>query len=68
VLAGIPRAAVREALASIRHGGIVIAAGHDHAALRRLCDRALLLDRSGVRAVESFDHLRNELASGTGRA
>ncbi len=34
-------------------GGIVVAAGHDHAELGRLCDRALMLDGSGMRALDS---------------
>lgn len=29
------------------HGGIVVAAGHDHAQLTRLCDRVLVMERSG---------------------
>jgi ABC-type polysaccharide/polyol phosphate transport system ATPase subunit len=36
-------------------GGIVVAAGHDHAELARLCDRVLLLDRSGTRWVDDVD-------------
>ena len=32
-----------------RRGGVVIAAGHDRAMLRRLCDSVLQLDPSGVR-------------------
>ncbi len=37
-----------------RRGGVVVAAGHDHVALERICPRALLLDRGHVRAVGSF--------------
>jgi ABC-type polysaccharide/polyol phosphate transport system ATPase subunit len=36
-------------------GGIVVAAGHDHAELARLCDRGLLLDRSGIREVSDVE-------------
>jgi ABC-type polysaccharide/polyol phosphate transport system ATPase subunit len=36
-------------------GGIVVAAGHDHLELTRLCDRALVLDRSGIRAVDRLE-------------
>ena len=35
-------------------GGIVLAAGHDHALLERLCDRAVLLEHGSVRADGSF--------------
>lgn len=35
-------------------GGIVMAAGHDHTELRRICDRALVLEGSGVRRIEEF--------------
>jgi ABC-type polysaccharide/polyol phosphate transport system ATPase subunit len=38
-----------------RRGGIVVAAGHDHAELARLCDRGLLLDRSGTHEIEDLD-------------
>ena len=38
-----------------RPGGIVIAAGHDRAGLARLCERALLIERSGVRAMSWED-------------
>jgi ABC-type polysaccharide/polyol phosphate transport system ATPase subunit len=36
-------------------GGIVVAAGHDHAALSRMCPRALLLDRGRVVEQGVFD-------------
>lgn len=36
-------------------GGIVVAAGHDHAALATICDRALLLTRGAVEADGPFD-------------
>jgi len=35
-------------------GGIVLAAGHDHALLDRLCDRAVLLEHGSIRADGSF--------------
>ena len=35
-------------------GGIVVAAGHDHAELERLCDRAVLLQEGGVAASGPF--------------
>jgi len=37
-------------------GGIVVAAGHDHRELARLCDRALVLEREGVRWCEDVEH------------
>jgi ABC-type polysaccharide/polyol phosphate transport system ATPase subunit len=37
-----------------RRGGIVVAAGHDHHALQRICPRALWLDRGEVRAEGPF--------------
>jgi lipopolysaccharide transport system ATP-binding protein len=45
----------REAVAALAEemraaGGIVVAAGHDHAALARLCDRAVLLREGSVAA------------------
>jgi ABC-type polysaccharide/polyol phosphate transport system ATPase subunit len=48
------RAFVEESAHSIlRNGGIVMAAGHDHELLERLCGRALLLQ--GGRVVEDAD-------------
>jgi ABC-type polysaccharide/polyol phosphate transport system ATPase subunit len=35
---------------TLAEGGIVIAAGHDHSELERLCDRALLLHDGAVTA------------------
>jgi ABC-type polysaccharide/polyol phosphate transport system ATPase subunit len=50
------RPEVEATAAAIRErGGIVIAAGHDHAELARLCDQALVLGRSGVRALDRLD-------------
>jgi lipopolysaccharide transport system ATP-binding protein len=37
-------------------GGIVVAAGHDHGELARLCDRALVLEPSGPRWSEDVEH------------
>jgi ABC-type polysaccharide/polyol phosphate transport system ATPase subunit len=37
-----------------QRGGIVVAAGHDHAALERLCTKAMWLDRGHVRAEGEF--------------
>lgn len=49
------RALVEERAHTIlRHGGIVIAAGHDHSLLERLCGRALLLSGSTVAADGDF--------------
>ncbi len=41
--------------ASSPRGGIVVAAGHDHDLLRRLCERALWLDGGSVREDGPFD-------------
>jgi len=37
-----------------RRGGIVVAAGHDHHELQRLCDRALRLDHSSLEVVADW--------------
>jgi ABC-type polysaccharide/polyol phosphate transport system ATPase subunit len=39
-------------------GGIVVAAGHDHAVLERMCDRAILFDRGRVAADGPFQEVR----------
>lgn len=39
-------------------GGVVIAAGHDHPMLERLCNRALWLEDGEVRADGPFDEIR----------
>ena len=50
------RQRLRERVIEVRaRGGIVVAAGHDHAELSTLCDRALMLDESGIRALESVE-------------
>jgi ABC-type polysaccharide/polyol phosphate transport system ATPase subunit len=46
-----------------RRGGIVVAAGHDHAELATLCDRGLLLDRSGIRELEDLDEVGQQVAA-----
>ena len=39
-------------------GGIVVAAGHDHAVLERMCDRAILFDKGRVAADGPFQEVR----------
>ncbi len=46
------------ASAMLEAGGIVMAAGHDHPLLHRLCDRAILLREGGVVADGPFDEVR----------
>jgi ABC-type polysaccharide/polyol phosphate transport system ATPase subunit len=48
-------ATAREVLAK---GGIVVAAGHDHEMLSRLCPRALLLADGRIRADGPFEQVR----------
>jgi ABC-type polysaccharide/polyol phosphate transport system ATPase subunit len=48
----------RRARAIIDAGGIVMAAGHDHPLLDRLCDRAILLKRGEVAADGAFAEVR----------
>ena len=49
------RAIVEEFALELRErGGIVVAAGHDHAAMSRMCPQALLLDRGHARAHGPF--------------
>lgn len=47
-----------EAHALLEQGGVVVAAGHDHPLLERLCTRALLLREGTVAADGSFDEVR----------
>jgi len=42
----------------LRVGGIVLATGHDHALLERLCDRAVLLEHGSIRADGPFDQVQ----------
>jgi ABC-type polysaccharide/polyol phosphate transport system ATPase subunit len=49
----------RRAQAMIDAGGIVMAAGHDHPLLDRLCDRAILLRRGEVVADGPFEEVRH---------
>jgi ABC-type polysaccharide/polyol phosphate transport system ATPase subunit len=53
-------AVVQRARAIRRAGGIVMAAGHDHALLERLCDRALLLRGGTVVEDGDFQHVRRK--------
>jgi ABC-type polysaccharide/polyol phosphate transport system ATPase subunit len=39
-------------------GGIMVAAGHDHAVLERMCDRAILFEQGRVVADGPFDDVR----------
>jgi ABC-type polysaccharide/polyol phosphate transport system ATPase subunit len=49
------RAVVEDYSQELRaRGGVVIAAGHDHVALERICPRALLLDHGRIRADGPF--------------
>jgi lipopolysaccharide transport system ATP-binding protein len=49
------RAIVEDYARDLRdRGGIIVAAGHDHPALERLCDKAVWLDRGHVRAEGAF--------------
>jgi ABC-type polysaccharide/polyol phosphate transport system ATPase subunit len=43
---------------TVREGGIVVAAGHDHPMLERLCDRALLLEDGQVARDGPFDDVQ----------
>jgi lipopolysaccharide transport system ATP-binding protein len=52
------RAIVEEYARNLRaRGGIVMAAGHDHTALERICTRALWLAEGQVRATGPFDEV-----------
>jgi ABC-type polysaccharide/polyol phosphate transport system ATPase subunit len=41
----------------LRAGGLVLAAGHDHELLSRLCDRAILLEDGALRADGPFEQV-----------
>jgi lipopolysaccharide transport system ATP-binding protein len=52
------RAVVEDYARALRgRGGIVVAAGHDHPALERICPRAVWLERGRVSAVGEFDEV-----------
>jgi ABC-type polysaccharide/polyol phosphate transport system ATPase subunit len=42
----------------LERGGIVVAAGHDHDVLARICSRALLLDEGRIRMDGPFEEVR----------
>lgn len=44
-------------------GGIVVAAGHDHPMLSRLCDRVFLLEPTGLSVVASLDDAEERIAA-----
>jgi ABC-type polysaccharide/polyol phosphate transport system ATPase subunit len=46
-------------------GGVVVAAGHDHEMLRRLCTRGLWLHRGRVRADGGFEETRRAYLEAT---
>jgi ABC-type polysaccharide/polyol phosphate transport system ATPase subunit len=50
------------ARATVANGGILLAAGHDHTALGRLCMRAVHLDQGRVRADGPFDEVLRSYA------
>jgi ABC-type polysaccharide/polyol phosphate transport system ATPase subunit len=43
----------------LARGGIVIAAGHDHEILSRVCSRALLMEQGGIAADGPFEQVRS---------
>lgn len=45
-------------------GGIVVAAGHDHGLLERMCDRALYLEDGALLASGGFEEVRGEYLRG----
>jgi lipopolysaccharide transport system ATP-binding protein len=47
----------RRAAEILASGGIVVAAGHDHGILRRLCSRALLIEDGGIAADGPFEQV-----------
>lgn len=48
------------ARAIVEGGGVVVAAGHDHPMLARLCKRAIWLEDGHVRAAGSFEEVQSE--------
>lgn len=63
------RAIVEEYVLELRHrGGVVVAAGHDHVALGRICPRAVWLDEGRVAAEGDFDEVLAAYRAATGKA
>src|SRR5581483_9689703 len=57
------RAELEERAQAIRdRGGIVIAAGHDHPMLARMCERVFVLEPSGLRVADSFEDAEERMA------
>jgi ABC-type polysaccharide/polyol phosphate transport system ATPase subunit len=56
----------QRAAETLRRGGIVLAAGHDHPLLERLCERALHLEHGRVARDGSFAAVQAEYVRGTG--
>lgn len=48
----------------VEAGGIVVAAGHDHALLERLCERALYFEDGTLHAMGDFSEIRREYLRG----
>jgi ABC-type polysaccharide/polyol phosphate transport system ATPase subunit len=60
------RAIVEDYVRALRaRGGVVVAAGHDHLALERICPRALWLDRGEAAAEGSFNDVLSAYRSAT---
>lgn len=53
---------------TVAAGGIVVAAGHDHANLRQFCSRALCLVDGAIVAEGGFDHVRDWYLERAGEA
>ena len=63
------RAIVEERAAeTVREGGIVVAAGHDHPMLERLCSRALLLEHGRILQDGPFDEIQSAYLGEDGTA
>ncbi len=50
----------------LQSGGIVVAAGHDHEMLSRLCERGLWLERARLRAEGRIEEIRTAYLEGMG--
>jgi len=57
-----------EAQAVLRRGGVVVAAGHDHAALEPMCDRALLLRDGSIAEDGPFRRVVGDYLAAAGGA